>query len=141
MRMEAPLFLVPGAPIPDRLGIVTDLSGGILVNRDVDIIKPQRLAHTGPDSALRTRLEWRMYEVCKKYVMVGAHETGIMTVFFFQMKLGEETSTGAIDAVLKRWSERGFATMGKQPTRFTGFTPLGGELGLEKFLDTLRNSR
>lgn len=138
MRVEPPLFLVPGAPIPDRLGVITDISGAVMINHGADVVRPQRLAHTGPDSALRTRLEWRMYELCKKYAMIGAHETGMMTVQFFQTHLGEETSSGAIDSVLKRWAERGFATMGKAPTRFTGFSPLGAELGLEKFLESMR---
>lgn len=141
LKLPDPEFLVPGAPIPARLGAITDISGAILVTHAPDVVKPQRLAHTGPDSSLRTRLEWRMYEVCKRFSLVGAHETEMMTVQFFIGRLGEETSSGAVDAVLKRWAERGFATMGRQPTRFTGFTQKGAEMGLELYLESLRKSK
>jgi hypothetical protein len=40
-------------------------------------------------------------------------------------------STGAIDAVFKRWIEIGYANIGLRPTRFISFTPDGVRLGLD----------
>lgn len=40
-------------------------------------------------------------------------------------------SVGAINAVFERWVKLGFATVDKKPTRFTGYTKVGIELGLE----------
>jgi len=40
-------------------------------------------------------------------------------------------STGAIDAVLKRWIEIGYANVGTRPTRFVSFTVAGIKDGLE----------
>lgn len=40
-------------------------------------------------------------------------------------------SSGAVDAVFKRWQKIGFATIETKPTRFTGYTPEGIEHGLE----------
>ena len=40
-------------------------------------------------------------------------------------------SVGAVDAVLKRWVEIGFAVIEKKPTRFTGYTEAGIKFGLE----------
>lgn len=39
-------------------------------------------------------------------------------------------STGAITAVFDRWTEMGFATSERKPTRFTGYTPEGVQKGL-----------
>lgn len=39
-------------------------------------------------------------------------------------------SVGAIDSVLRRWVEVGYATTAQKPNRFTGFTPEGERLGL-----------
>jgi hypothetical protein len=40
-------------------------------------------------------------------------------------------STGAIDAVFKRWIEIGYANIGSKPTRFVSFTVAGIKDGLE----------
>jgi hypothetical protein len=40
-------------------------------------------------------------------------------------------SVGAIDSVLRRWVEIGYATTKAKPNRFTGFTPEGERLGLQ----------
>jgi hypothetical protein len=40
-------------------------------------------------------------------------------------------STGAIDAVFRRWESIGFAFIKSKPTRFAGYTPDGIKLGLE----------
>jgi hypothetical protein len=40
-------------------------------------------------------------------------------------------STGAIDAVFKRWEKLGFAEIGRKPTRFIGYTEDGVRYGLD----------
>lgn len=44
---------------------------------------------------------------------------------------GEKKSTGAIDAVFRRWQVIGFANVGIKPTRIISYTPLGIQQGLE----------
>lgn len=46
-----------------------------------------------------------------------------------------ESSVGAIDAVFKRWEKLRFATMAKKPTRLTGITEDGQNIGLWKMKD------
>lgn len=43
----------------------------------------------------------------------------------------KEPSTGAIDAVFKRWAAIGYAMIGQKPTRFITYTPAGIREGLE----------
>jgi hypothetical protein len=113
---------------------MTDISGAVWSVGPTD---PGHVEHStfkadDSPSALRQRLEWRVYNVCLKFCAVGAHDTDIMTVPFFMEQL-PGTSSGAIDSVLKRWERIGFACLRKKPTRFTGFTP-EGTVGLEEFL-------
>jgi len=45
--------------------------------------------------------------------------------------LGKSPSTGAIDAVFRRWEKIGFAIIGNKPARFIRYTPAGIKDGLE----------
>lgn len=49
-------------------------------------------------------------------------------------------SVGAISAVFDRWVKLGFAVIEKKPTRFTGFTPEGERLGLDKMKANAKRS-
>lgn len=55
--------------------------------------------------------------------------------------LGKAPSVGAVDAVLKRWAEIGFAVMEKKPTRFIKYTDDGVKLGLEGCLERAKRNR
>lgn len=55
-------------------------------------------------------------------------------------KLDKEPSTGAIDAVLRRWVAIGFAITGSKPIRFVRYTPDGITHGLEILKDRARRA-
>lgn len=50
-------------------------------------------------------------------------------------------SVGAVDAVLKRWVEIGFAVVEKKPTRFIKYTDDGIRLGLEGCIERAKRTR
>lgn len=50
-------------------------------------------------------------------------------------------SVGAISAVFERWIKIGFANVYKKPTRFTGYTKQGIELGLEGCKDKAKRGK
>lgn len=54
---------------------------------------------------------------------------------------GKPPSVGAIDAVLKRWVNIGFAVIEKKPTRFVKYTEQGVSLGLEGCLAKARQAK
>ncbi len=131
-RLPEPEFPIPGAPPPARV-----LDGGGVSIR-VGTIEAARLEEMSdePSDTAKEGLEWRTYEFLKPFVVAGFHEEDVLTVGFIVaglQKKGFSHSSGAVDAVLKRWDQRGFATVEKKPTRFKGFTEAGEKLGLVKF--------
>lgn len=57
---------------------------------------------------------------------------------------GEQPSTGAVSAVLDRWSKEGYIKVSGKPVAFTGFTRsyvAEKGAGLESFLETSKNRR
>jgi len=50
-------------------------------------------------------------------------------------------SVGAISAVFERWNQMGFANVHKKPTRFTGYTKQGIELGLDGCKDKIKRGK
>lgn len=133
MGQPEPVRAPPGAPIPPRMSAVTDLSGSPLVCLPQTVGQTEGIDAPARESSLKTRLEWRVWEVCQEYMKLMMHDTGLMSVAFFCTVL-EGTSSGAIDSVLKRWEAIGFCKLERKPTRFTGLTVLGNQLGLEDFL-------
>jgi len=137
--MTTPEFRTPGAPIPLLLGVVTDISGALLSSGTTIIEDTEKEVE---NTTLHNRTEWKVYSVCKTFEELGAHESGLMTISFLQERTElVGVSPGAIDAVLKRWALNGFATMEKKPTRFTGFSTIGKQLGLEEFLRRQKRSK
>ena len=53
----------------------------------------------------------------------------------------KEPSVGAIDAVLKRWHNLGFAHTASKPTRFIVYTPEGISIGLDGCKDKVRRAK
>ena len=139
MKLPPPNFRTPGAPIPPRLGVITDISGAFM---DVTTPVAEDLTVSVVESSLRSRLEWKVYQICLVLEPFGAHESDIMTVSFFQTRPElEGVSAGAIDAVLNRWADNGFGNMEKKPTRFKGFSVAGKQLGLEEYLRRQKSRR
>lgn len=140
MNQPEPVYALPGAPIPPRLSPITDISGSPLVWVGPTPNETERIDVPAKESSLKTRLEWRVWEVCQQYIWLADQKSDVMTVSFFCSVL-EGTSSGAIDSVLKRWESIGFCTLERKPTRFTGLTELGKQLGLETYLNQVRRKK
>lgn len=84
----------------------------------------------------RTRkglLDTWVNQVCKVWAVnpVGECTPAFIAQFIAMLNDVTEPSVGAIDAVLKRWVEYGYAVIEKKPTRFASFTEEGLKLGLD----------
>lgn len=93
----------------------------------------------------RTRkglLDTWVEQVCKVWAVnpVGECTPAFIAQFIAMLQDVSEPSVGAIDAVLRRWVEYGFAVVEKKPTRFVSFTEEGARLGLEVMREKARMS-
>lgn len=85
--------------------------------------------------AARGQLESWVREFCDEYLIEQYGEPCTPKFVAEQVAKAQGFATppsqGAVDAVFKRWEAIGFATIGKKPTRFVGYTEEGIKLGLE----------
>lgn len=140
--------------VPDRGDFVMPSMEEIIANRvpssggatDAPVIVKSELPDAIPATVTRTyaatptgraargELESQVKWVCDMWI-VEAPPWGCTPKYIsaeIAKKHGiKEPSVGAIDAVLKRWVEIGFATVEKKPTRFIGYTEDGIKLTLE----------
>lgn len=79
----------------------------------------------------RGSLDWEVKRVCDAWVSTGT-AIGLTPKQASALLDGGKTSTGAIDAVWRRWVQIGFATTESGPTRFIGYTEVGIEKGLHR---------
>jgi len=83
------------------------------------------------------QLEDEVRDICNRFLQREFPEQEICTPKFIAYKIAEESgevktpSVGAIGAVFDRWAKIGFATIDKNPVRFTTFTVAGLTRGLE----------
>lgn len=127
MKLPDPEFLIPGAPVPAHV-----LDGG-RVSVMLRASDTTRLEGVTDETAKKDSLEWKIYEFLKPYVETGLAEAGMCTIAFICHGLNNDHSSGAVNSVLSRWGEKGFALVEPKPTRFLGYTEAGTELGLAKF--------
>lgn len=83
-----------------------------------------------------------VYNVCKEW-LAGEYtlpEGKYMTPYIVSKlikqshEIDKAPSSGAVDAVFKRWMKTNFATFREVPFAFTGFSEEGTALGLDKFM-------
>ena len=94
--------------------------------------------------AARGELESQVNEICLEWVL--EKYPWPCTPAFVSDKIAKKygisaPSTGAIDAVYKRWEKMGYAVIGKKPTRFSEFTPDGINLGLDGMKAKIKRSQ
>lgn len=125
-----PSIVIPDNVPPELQGAVPVPSGPLpaTVTRDY---RP-----TASGRSARGELEFWVKRCCD-YFVLGDIDTHLkMTPQRISEIIADEEgikppSTGAIDAVFKRWEKLGFATIERKPTRFTGYTEDGVKYGLE----------
>lgn len=110
--------------------------GARVIQSEAPMLMPNRVerdfAPTESGRAARGQLEAQVREVTDVWVSEPGDNCTPQYVKDQIIKLfGETKSTGAIDAVFRRWSDVGFATIAAKPTRFVGYTPAGIQQGLE----------
>jgi hypothetical protein len=93
--------------------------------------RPAMPVFTPTPTGIRARgqLEHEVKKVCDAW----GGENASITISFLASEIDpdEPPSVGAIREVLLRWVKYGFATMGTEPLRFTGYTAEGAEKGLD----------
>ena len=124
------------AQVAARAG-VTEISAVIIESPIPDLI-PNTYKHTFQSTptgrAARGELESWVREFCDEYLVEKYAD--ICSPMFVAEGIGKAKginppSSGAVDAVFKRWMAIGFALIAPKPTRFIGYTPDGVKLGLE----------
>jgi hypothetical protein len=93
----------------------------------------KNFAPTPTGRAGRGELESWVHEVTDIWAVEGGRDCtpAYVSEEIARTKGVKAPSTGAVDAVFKRWFGYGFALIGSKPTRFLAYTPKGVELGLE----------
>lgn len=99
----------------------------------------REFAPTGTGRAGRGELEDRVQRGVQRWVtrLNAGEDPPSCTPPYLSLEIQQHDnlekapSTGAIDAVFKRWLEIGYALIGSKPTRFVAFTPAGIRDGLE----------
>lgn len=90
-------------------------------------------AATPTGRAARGELESWVHDAVQVWLV---EQDGLCTPAYVAKEIAKaqavDSSVGAIDAVFKRWVTLGFALMEKKPTRLTGLTERGKEIGLTK---------
>lgn len=91
-------------------------------------------APTATGRAARGELELWVKEVCDVWLVEGYQM--LCTPAWISEEIADAQgikppSVGAISAVFERWMKLGFAVIEKKPTRFTGYTEEGKQLGLD----------
>lgn len=127
--LAAPSILSNSAPVdsPDTLESVAP---GV-----VPPVKRAAYAPTSSGRAARGELEHQVNQTCITYSVEGYRMH--CTPQYVSQEIAREygikaPSTGAVDAVFKRWEEIGYAVIERKPTRFVKFTEQGVELGLDQ---------
>jgi hypothetical protein len=98
-------------------------------------VRVRDFGQTATGRAARGELELWVKQVCDVFVVDGWPNP--CTPAAISEQIGKDQginppSTGAVDAVLKRWVTLGFAVTGSKPTRFLSYTPEGIEMGLDR---------
>lgn len=93
---------------------------------------PKRFDPTNTGRKARGELEWEVYRVTVEWAL-GSVDADMLTPRVIAEVIDEASppSTGAITEVFKRWELWGFASIGKNPWQFTGYTPEGLVKGLD----------
>jgi hypothetical protein len=86
---------------------------------------------TGNGRRARGSLDWEVKKVCDAWVSTGT-DVPLTPKMASALIDGGQTSTGAVDAVWRRWVQIGFAITASKPTRFIGYTEKGIEKGLHR---------
>lgn len=108
------------------------------------ITRPYNSTPTGRNA--RGELESYVREVCDAWLIDKDFYKGApCTPKFISAEIAHNKgisppSTGAIDAVLKRWQKVGFATLDVKPSRFMSYTEAGIKYGLEELKARLKRS-
>lgn len=84
--------------------------------------------------AARGELEAQVNRICGEWLV--ENYPWPCTPLFISTRIGKDEgikppSTGAITACLNKWVEIGYAVIDRKPLRFTGFTSVGIEFGLD----------
>lgn len=134
--LAAPSILSSPAPV-DTPDVLESVAPGH--------VPPVRRASYGPTSsgrAARGELEHQVNQTCITY---SVEEYRVhCTPQFVSQEIAKtygikEPSTGAVDAVFKRWEQIGYAEIGRKPTRFIKFTEKGVELGLDRMKEQAKH--
>jgi hypothetical protein len=82
----------------------------------------------------RGSLDFEVKTACDKYLTVYGTGTNGLTpqVCAKMIDADSPPSSGAVDAVWRRWVSLGFAVMGSKPVHFAGYTAEGVEKGLHR---------
>lgn len=135
-------FIRPTPTIVEATPILSSgnaaLEPGTLESVAPGIAPPVKRAEYGPTAsgrAARGQLEAQVNSTCTTWVVDEIKYACTPKYISEEIAKSEgikPPSTGAITAVLERWTKIGYATMEKKPTRFTGFTEKAVQLGLEE---------
>lgn len=124
----------------DGVGTPDDIEGPPLVAPvPAYAVAPHRERTFAPTASGRTakgELESWVKNVCDQWLMNDIDNREPLTPSRISRVIGsdqgiKDPSSGAVDAVLKRWIKLGFATVEFKPTRFIGYTEDGLKYGLD----------
>lgn len=127
------------APDPDTAPVLESPAPGI-----VPAHYARSFDGTPSGRAARGELEYQVKQKCDEW-LVEAYKYECTPAWLSKEIAAEwgvkPPSTGAIDAVFKRWLNLGFAKIEKKPTRFVGYTEAGIAKGLEVMKEENRLTR
>lgn len=122
-------------------------SNARIIESEAPSLVPHRIertfASTESGRAARGQLESLVREITDKWATnpdLDQNCTPPYVAEQLEKMYGERRSTGAIDAVFKRWQAIGFANIGLKPTRFISYTPAGIREGLESLKEKARRA-